>query len=177
MKTYKWMQRRILQETKKRLFAEGKFNLEHHSAERARRDRDEANARADRIINRFRKFGTNVKTIDGNHGPIVQLTYSIKPDIYGKRIMFGPDTSEAYEDGIDFEEQMLENVTKELVKTLIDENIVKFYAMPSYYNDHLTDQGMYGVKLYVIPWDQMPSKNIFEMRQLAKNISEELVNE
>lgn len=147
-KGYKRLQKRLLNETYKHREQELLKN-------RYKAVADEAQEEAEKYKERFRKFGSNVET-EETTGNVVCLKWEVEQIPYGTYgITCEPLKSES-----------IPIVRKELLERiaqgLMDQNIVQFI-------DH-TDSSPFGrctyaVKLYVVPWEQMPHKRTVELRQ------------
>lgn len=156
-KTYKAIQNRYYNELKKRIIAEGKIEQYRITAEDCK---DET----ERYRKRFREFGMNVETIDPEPGCIVkQLKWEIEPQLWGEYVVLMSDTMT---DDLIIE-QVKERIVSSITKGLIEQNLVQFIKKEKCDFAMLKDQGTFGAKLFVVPWEQMPHKRKIELMEMA----------
>ena len=160
-KTYKRLINRINKETFIRVMSE-------RLAERWKNKADEESERAKYYVNRFREFGRNVETVEPKSGKFVVCEkWSLRCEPYGVYKKF-PGT---------INEEDLEQIKKELAEkiagALIENNLIQFFVKEADEFGPLTEFETIGVKLFVVPWEQMPHKRTIELKKYVENTLEE----
>ena len=146
----KQLQRRLLNETSK------------HREQELLKDRyksvaEAAQEEAERYKTRFREFGSNVETIE-TEGLVQCLKWEISPQAWGNYIISREGLSD---DGVI---KAHREALKSIVQGLMDGNMVQFIDKT---DGELGPLGgcTYAVKLYVVPWEQMPHRKTIELSQ------------
>ena len=148
-KGYKRLQKRLLNETYKHREQELLKN-------RYKAVADKAQEEAEYYKDRFRKFGSNVETVEPTGKPVECLKWTLDMQQWGNYVAaMRPIEDEA----IQYAHQM---ALEGLVKGLMEHNIVQFIDKVG---QGPFDGNTYAVKLYVVPWEQMPHKRTIELSQ------------
>ncbi|MCR5566010.1 MAG: hypothetical protein K6F61_04100 [Clostridiales bacterium] len=152
-KGYKRLQRRLLNETFKRIEAEKKARYEKICA-------DNALEEAEYYRERFRKFGSNVKTAD-TEGKVICLKWELTPERWGNYATVCDVTNITPE----MEELIVSRLSRQLTEGIVKRNLAQIIRHSP--EDPFNMFGALGIKLYIVPWEQMPHENRIEMRQFA----------
>lgn len=154
-KGYKQMQKRLLRETKARLLAQADNSYNKMMKEFYEK--------------RFRKFGTNVETIE-DRNIIECLKWEITPEQWGNYAVRNWDDMLTNDDAYVKIKKIL---IDQIAEGLIDKNIVQFIVKEGSMISGPFGMPTVGAKLYLVPWEQMPHKRTIEMRQFVENTFEE----
>lgn len=152
-KGYKRLQRRLLNEIYKRIGEEQQHQYYKAVAECAK---DEA----DYYKERFRELGSNVETVDTD-GDVMTIKWELTPKQFGNYITVGDAISITPE----IERLLITKLSDSLAKAMVEGNIAQIIKKVGLYDDPITRYGTIGVKLYVVPWEQMPHKRTIELQQ------------
>lgn len=157
-KGYKQMQRRLLRER-------GNYLLEVTARHEEEARRIKAESEAEQYKDRFRKFGSNVETVDPENGKYVELVkWELKPEMWGSYSFYDARFRNA-----ELVEIFQRELVEKIVNGLIERDLVQFYIKdPNEAGGPLGLQGTYAAKLYVVPWEQMAHRRTIEIMQYAE---------
>ena len=155
-KGYKRLQRRLLNETYKRIEQEQLKNQYKAVAINAEEE-------AEYYKDRFRKFGSNVETVEPTGKLVECLKWTVEQQPWGQ---YAKTDKPGSDDWIAYVHKWL---TERLVKGLMDRNIVQFID-----SEEGPFGSVYAVKLYVVPWEQMPHARTIELQQYVDGIKNEM---
>ena len=119
---------------------------------------------ADFYKRRFREFGSNVKTID-EKGPIKLIEWKIENSVYGNYAPADLDDMSKEE-----QEELKEVLIADMVRQLVENNIVQVIKKRPDKNNPLERYGALAVKMFVVPWDQMPHEMTMKIQKYIKNV-------
>ena len=162
-RSYKRMKNRLYREIKARITEEGRrISAEGKIAE--------AQETAEYYKGRFRKFGTNVDTIDlksGNY--IAELKWELTPESLNKYMWVSMEEWKEKIPEYAVTEHM-KDLAVQIAEALIENNLVQFSSRDPEDYFPLANKAALGAKLYVVPWEQMPHKRTMELRQMVDAI-------
>ena len=132
-----------------------------------REKRLEAEEKAKFYEDRFRRFGSNVETIDpGNGECVVMEKWTIEQLPWGRYVPCCEDISD------EEIEKLKESIVEGLVRGLIEKNLVQFILKERNTVFPIAEFKTLAAKLYVVPWEQMPHARTLELEQFVKNTLE-----
>lgn len=153
---YKRLKDKLYKEIKRRSFAESRL---YTAGMRAIKAEEEARY----YKTRFRAFGSNVETVEPDDSKDLRvLKWELKPEIYGNYLKID---DELIDPGY-----LEKKVAEELAKGLVERNLVQFIKKDPDNTDPLNRYGTFAAKIYVVPWEQVPHKQIIELKQLSDEI-------
>ena len=158
-KSFKKMRDKYYRTLKRAIKAEGKVRG-------AEAERDSAVETAEYYKERFRNFGNNVKTIgEGKGYSLVQEEWTLEPEPYGTYAQY----VDIIDGGGEFREFVVRNLTEKIAKGLIENNLVQIIEKSG---------GVFGtptlaVKLFVVPWEQIPHKKTIALRRYVEDTLQE----
>ena len=162
-KGFKQIKSKLYREIKRRSLAEAHIVSAEARAERAE---DEANY----YKNRFREFGSNVDTVEPGSGKLVHmLKWELKPQAWGNYCVVDDRIVETH-DVATVQKILSDKVIEGLARSLIEKNLVQFVIRDPDMHDPFNRYGTYVVKLYVVPWEQMPHSKILELKQYSDEV-------
>ena len=149
-KGYKQLQRRLLNETYKRL-EQQMLKLQYKEVA------DAAQEEAEKYKERFRKFGSNVETVDTGGG-VECLKWEVEPQQWGSYVAtLGKLSDESVKEAH-------RTAVEKIVQGLMERNVIQFVdKTENAYGPFVSC--IYAAKLYVVPWEQMPHKRTMELYQ------------
>ena len=128
--------------------------------------RVQAETERDRYKERFRRFGTNVVTIEPDNGKALRMVkWEINPETYGNYMtLMEPDLLMQSE----IQRRIQEELVRSIVKGLMEANMVQFISKGRNEFDPIQRFCTVAAKLYVVPWEQVPHKRRIELMQYAE---------
>lgn len=125
---------------------------------------------ADRYRKRLVNIGSNMEVVTPkDDGPITEVKWTADIQAWGHYIRFdhnyiynSPDRDEMFL-------KMKKTLAEKLAAGLIEENLVQFIVKDPETGSPFSREGTLGVKLFVVPWEQMPHKRTIEIRQYIEN--------
>ena len=142
-----------------------KLYREMSRAMHERAARIQAEETAEYYKDRFRKFGSNVDTVEPDSGKLVQmLKWEIEPQPWGTYALVDPHINERVI------EQRKRQLAENIARGLIERDILQFIVKSADYDCPLTKHGTIAAKLYAVPWEQMPHSKIIELKQYSDEI-------
>ena len=115
-----------------------------------------AQEEAEKYKERFRKFGSNVETIEED-GAVKCLKFTVEQQPWGT---YAESVHTLKEDDIAYVRRELLDC---IVQGLMNHNIVQFLE----HDNGPIGGRTYAAKLFVVPWEQMPHKRTIEIMQEA----------
>lgn len=144
-----------------------KIRKAENEARFQREKRLEAEEKAKFYEDRFRRFGSNVETVDTGSGEcVVTEKWTIEQQPWGKYVTCREDISD------EELEKLKEFLVDGIARGLIEKNLVQFISKER--NDHfpIAEFKTLAAKLYVVPWEQMPHAKTLELEKFVKNTLE-----
>lgn len=144
-----------------------KIRKAENEARFQREKRLEAEEKAKFYEDRFRRFGSNVETVDPGSGKLVVMEkWTIEQQPWGKYAICREDISD------EELEKLKESIVEGLVRGLIEKNLVQFILKERNTVFPIAEFKTLGAKLYVVPWEQMPHERTLELERFVKNTLE-----
>lgn len=129
---------------------------------------DAAEQEIDRLQDRFRRLGSQIETLNpegGIHGELVQI--DVEPIPFGQyiRCEFG--------DNADWKDTIIKDcqsrIAEKLANAMIDNNLVQIIVHTPFedgpISQPLSNTATIGIKLFVVPWEQLAQRKIQLMVQ------------
>lgn len=153
-KTYKQMQNRYLRTLKRAKIAEGQSVLD-------RMAKESAEETANYYEKRFRAFGSNVETDENAKGYcLVKEKWELNPQTWGNYALLCDNVTEEQKEAV------IQRLTQSIVDGLVKNNLLQIVEREGC---GPFEHNTVAVKLYVIPWEQIPHKRTMAVYRYAEN--------